>query len=388
MNTIEISSADPFIIMLCTRYWDADLNNNFKSSLTKIAEETSISTYKIIDITKKNSICKVPSGYCDICGSETHNCIKLRRDLRAALLPRTKGRNICSNCQDEINKKNEQMRLDQTNEISKRLSETIKNATPFELEKLSFIDKIYLLSIYLHAGNENLTRLTKIKTNNGINLAPPDITLEIIDDLKNKEIILIDPNSDIRLLTSQDRTAFLNVNYLVNIDFSNTNMTNHLDNLHSQLSLEKCDEKSKQELFNLIKNICIYICKKYLSDMLTSKKLPVRIGEKTHAAILLSIENYSTSNVLKFIWLAVNEASNYYKRGKPTTQQQAVSIIPNVIVQFANKPPLKEGKLAKFNRPANQKSSTLENVISSLLFKENDALFNLTLSEIKKILLT
>ena len=46
-----------------------------------------------------------------------------------------------------------------------------------------------------------------------------------------------------------------------------------------------------------------------------------------------------------------------------------------------------KGKLANFNRPANQKSSTLENVISSLLLKENDALFNLTLSEIKKILL-
>lgn len=398
INT-QILSNDPKIKSICSRYWSINSEGEFSEANTKqICQDFDLTNYKLTKIIQEYSTVTSETYKCDGCNKPWE--VTSRTQYLDSVKNRARLRyrnNICDSCKEkERLQAIEQAKLEKI-EAEKRMllarDELISingERPPFCLEDLEFKELVFLKTLLDHSGSETLESINPYNENPGIRVAPGDIPGEIISDLKSKNIILVDPESEggTYFLDEDDQITYYpaSVNYKINFDIDlYTKGSGFYKKISDLLSSPDFFKEFQDEFIQLSQQIMVQSLLEFMQWMIDEHNLVFSPGEKTMIVLHELTEEFSISQGMNIIYGAVKSAAAYAMKDNISRNQAANSVI-GTIQRRIEKIRQENWDTKKFGRNYDLPQSIIERVLYSKIVNGDDAAFDLSLKEQLQIL--
>lgn len=162
-------------------------------------------------------------------------------------------------------------------------------------------------------------------------LAPTEkLIKEILDELIEKNIIVVSPESDFEAFVDSDdngefpyRYYIYKVKYILNIDFEDY----YFEGISFILNPNQLLEHEKEEALSIWKRIALEECLEYLDYQMKSVKFNFNVGEKTVMTFKDILEDFSVSQIYGIIYKSIANATKYYQESNISRKQAANSVI-------------------------------------------------------------
>lgn len=323
---LEHLSENAKVQKICSMYWESSPEGDFIYTVTEIAKTFDTNAH---DVTKRLKLfCRAQSTeiFCTTCKEPYifQNRADYNRQVKIAEWQ-------CESCVLD-----ESLAIE--NHKKSRLLEGLNAAkeAPFLLESLNFTDSVHLLSLIRYQASESLEYLDPYIRNQTDTLSPnKDYDIEIYKDLARKNIITINPDSDLESVIL-DKNGYLqyyitHVSWLVLFDTDeNNNLREMTEKLEKKLSSMDWEESWYDQAKQLSSKLALEEGLAYLRYAMTEHHFDFSPGEKSTLVINKVLEMYSVAQLYNLIWRATKDAAAYYMRENIPKNQAANSVIGNI----------------------------------------------------------
>jgi len=233
----------------------------------------------------------------------------------------------CFNC--EIIRENE--KLEEEKKLRTRIEYFLGNegVSPVDYSDITLEEKIYLASLLRTGLSEDLN-IISLNKNIYSPLTPSyKFTIEIIDSLLERGIIIININSplDCFCILQDHSISFYHdkVQYLLNINYHKP----YAELVNDLMNLTIDAEQNTLFLFQLWKRLAIEECIEYLLYNMQSVNFNFSPGKKTIQVFSDLLQHFSTSQIFYLIYNNVTRATRYSRESSTPVYQAANSVIGN-----------------------------------------------------------
>ncbi|WP_419421660.1 hypothetical protein [Moraxella sp. TY6] len=366
---------------LCEQYWLLDGNHKFVYKIGELADNFQMKAYEISKVVKEHSVLQSTNILCRTC--QTPFLFHTRTDLQQ--------KNIhdwqCTECRqvEQESERQQQFKLEQqiSQEKIAMLDENYEQAIqhPFDVEKLSIKEMIYLLALLRFSADENLQFIHSIDE---IQSAVKHLSIKpkgIVTYLYKHNIIVISPASDLKnIIVEGDNFKY----YPLKVEWLLTNhqimpMWDTISCLEKRLKDKGFIKENLENLIEMSLEIALQECISYLEYQVDVYNLHFQVGDKTVRILKDELTRHPVSQVYSFILKAVKNAILYYSKGL-VSKKQAANIIPNNI-QKAAEDDRANGWHTRYNRIKDIPQSILSKTLYDSVLQQDDGGFHYTYHE-------
>lgn len=374
---LEINSEDQSIHELCCMYWEIGDDKEFSSTVAKIAKEFKITSHRVTAEVK--SCCKAHSEAIFCISCDTPYVYQSRQDYKAQVHCDYWECDSCKVKKIELKNVEIQMRLNSFLEHKKQ--------HPFTVEKLSFKQAIYLLSVIRHLATEDLLYL-RANVSSQVNLLSPssEYDMNIFKSLANENILAVSPTSSVDAIELDQEEGFRyyinHVNWEVMFDESTYSSINVLiQYLEGKLSSMEWEDEWFDEAKDLCKEVALEESLSYLKYVMSSHQFDFSPGDKTVLVLSKILEEYSVSQSYNLIWGAAKDAAAYYMRGGIPKPQAANSVVGGIERKY-ERALTNNWDVKPFSRNYNLPISVLSQALYSTALQTDDGGFHKPINQI------
>jgi hypothetical protein len=281
----------------------------------------------------------------------------------------------CHNCRQAAIEKERQEYEEKYEAIKAILDKTRQKAiTPVEL---TFTDKIYLGSLLRIGLSEDFNIINSVDSFH-IPLAPTrTFSSEIVDNLNEKNIIGISPESDLDYfsdLNLEEGTITFwsdKIKWEILIQMEGKEKDEFLDSLLNP----NCDNLPK-EAFDLWQKVALNECLEYFYYNLSSVLgVTYNAGSKTINVLSEMLKAHSVSQVFGLIYRATNNALRF-RAERGVSRKYAANVVIGNAQNFAERALINNWNISKYNRPRECPQSALSKFLYDRVLKIGEAGFH------------
>lgn len=364
MVELDIHATEIRQIELCRRYWQLDEAGNFFYKVADLAREYS---------TKKHELPQIVAAHCDAI-STTVKCAICNRPYvytsRADFQQKSRfpRRWTCSSCEEEMQKQEREEFQIQQQKYRQLIQERYKtrNPGPIDLRKLSLSQAVYLASFIRLCSQENFAFAASLESASEQLSPTTELSLQILSSLYEAGLIAVSPNSPLEAFEGDAAEKFYlsKVFWLLPFGTTSENVKDFASALEAALKLRgNWPSEWRHEQLSLWQQIALHECLQYLTVALQEHDLNLNPGEKTHAVIAQLLSDYSTAQIMNFIWRAAKDAAAFWVREK-VTKQHAANTVVGAIQRYAERAKTENWDI----KPYRRHFSCPQSVVSHVLF--------------------
>lgn len=258
----------------------------------------------------------------------------------------------------------------------------ISKKDPVNYIELKFLDKLFLITLFRMQTNEEFKYILSLDDSSETQSLSPthQMDLEILRKLYERNIIIVDPTSNIDsfIINEETNSFFINkVRWIVNVS-ANENNRSELDEIYNKIYQElKNGIKSEweEDLFEIIFKIpkeeilqYIYIKSKELNVSFTAEI-------KTREIVTQLLQDFSVREIYYFVKKSVEDAHIYYSKGLSNGKKHAANTIPNKMLSLGERAINENWNIYKYNRDSRAPRSSISKVFYDFFLQEEDTGF-------------
>lgn len=371
---ITILTSDENISDLCSKYWELESPKKFTHSVASIMKEFKVAHKELYIILYENCHVYDEEYYCNICNEPVR--LTSRTNYLESFSRRTWHSYKCKDC--------EYIQLEEQAKIAKNINEQIyqrvneifmqRKETGLDLEKFSFYDAVYLLSLLRVGATEDLSHIVQYNQYTQSLSPTKEYDSEILIHLKDSGIICVHPNSEPSAIElDEDSFTFymLRVNFSLTLSDYQESPKQFYEKLESIFINDEWPDRWFDESDELQRQIAFYECIQYLEIVLNDHGFNLKLGEKTSLVIKNTLRSFSVAQIYNFIWGAVKDAASFHLR-ENTSKQHAANIVPGAIQRKAERALIEGWDIKSFKRDFRAPQSKLSEVLYYTALKIGD----------------
>jgi hypothetical protein len=388
MLQIEITTNDPDHAAICELYWQLDSDLEFVYSTKEIAKLADVDASKIISIVKKSCQASAKGCFCSDCFKPY--VFSSRSDLRRH--PRYINHSsenptfyLCDDCKLfrwEAEQEDRQRQMEARRKVYENAQEEMRrkiraaydlsNRAPIDVNDLSLIDAVYLISI-LRGAQEDLTKIRPISMFEQPLSPDQTFSTEIVNHLFTNGLIYVHPDTDPEGFVNGDIFHFYTLKVAFAPPISKTSPGDPIALVADLLKLvnKEWTEEWRQEALSIWKKVALYECKEYFLYALKEHHFEFTPGKKTTQYLEFALEHFSTSQVFNTIWRAVKDAAAYYQRNKMSIRHAANAAVAS-IQRISERAIVENWDIKPFGRNFNCPQSCISEVLHNTVLKIGD----------------
>ena len=363
---------------LCKKYWQSDDGKKFSYTVKEISKAFNIKWANILKIVSKNCIAYSEEDVCFNCGAPRK--LKSRSDFleRKSYYPWSSWK--CADCKED-EKQQELQRLQQADKIRYALIDyDLKNSKEkgIDIEKLTFEDGIYLLSLIRTAGSEDLTFIHPYEKTADLLSPTSELDKEILNQLYQNKIICIHPVSSSESITIEGGKVAeffpFKVHWVLPLPEDGPSMAKFMESLEDIIKSDKWPDQWSDKAEGLYRKIALHECYQYLRVVLDDHGFDLKIGKKTELVLTNLLKNFSIAQAYNFIWKATRDAASFYMR-KRASKRHAANIVPGAIQRMAERALAEGWNIKPYRRDFRAPQSILSQVLFNTALKIGERSF-------------
>lgn len=214
---------------------------------------------------------------------------------------------------------------DEDNQISKAEKQklvnkkfSLENKNPYNIDNLNYVNKIYLLSILRILTDEGFDKILPLNTiDNSLNKLSPseEMNRNILECLSEKEIILVDPESDINAFHFKKNNcigfSFHEVNWQLNLESRQDGFLSLSNTYHyiyeDLMNYFPTSEEERDRVYRFTRNLALHEVKNYIQNKTHTLGYQYDIGVKTCLYIYKLQEYFSVSELFSLVDKAIDQ---------------------------------------------------------------------------------
>lgn len=372
---------------ICQKYWELDKENNFIHTAKDLCQEYQINNTQLSKTLERCCLVHSDTIQCPKCLSPY--VFKNRTDFK-----NTKNTSsiTCRQCiQEEVQtRQQEQHRLE-----LKRYQYLYDSADSFlskelNYDDLTFLDKLYLLSLIKMCISEDLSYLDSVVSRLNQKLTPSqDFSAELLKHLYHNNLIQISPDSTKESIDWRENQVDGFSFYLERVrwiipNFNGFRTNEFIEKLEKDIKNSTNDTENHQALYDIFKRSALEECLSYLTYKINEYNLNFSAGEKTRYVFNKILIDYSVSQVYYFIDKGCRDAVANYSKGTYSKKHASNTIIGS-IERLAERATLENWQIKSWNRIKELPQSYLSIVIFDLILNRQDGGFYFPLNELINI---
>lgn len=384
MNLIFLPNVTDLEKEICQKYWELDKESNFVHTAKDLCQEYQINNTQLSKTLERCCLVHSDTIQCPKCLSPY--VFKNRTDFK-----NTKNTSsiTCHQCiQEEIQKRHQEQHHLELKRYQ-YLCDSADNFLSKELnyDDLTFLDKLYLLSLIKMCISEDLSYLDSVVSRLNQKLTPSqDFNAELLKHLYHNNLIQISSDSPKESINWKENQVDGFSFYLERVrwiiaKFNGLRTNEFIEKLEKDIKNSINDIKNYQALYDIFKRSALEECLSYLTYKINEYNLNFSAGEKTRYVFNKILKDYSVSQVYYFIDKGCRDAVANYSKGTYSKKHASNTIIGS-IERLAERATLENWQIKSWNRIKELPQSYLSIVVFDLILNKKDGGFNFSLNEL------